>query len=400
MRRTAVFLIAGSICQAYSALSHEAIIDSLWQSNIRPLLLAKYPGATPEELKEAHAYVYGGCQIQDMGYFPFASHQFSDFAHYVRSGDFVVSMLRNAMTLDEYAFALGALAHYTADRTAHPAINRSVGLVYPKLKHKLRKDPAYEDNPADHLKVEFSFDVVQVARGLYAPDNYHDFIGFKVAKPVLERAFQETYGIELKEIFKNLDLGIGTYRFAMGKVIPEMTKVAWDSKRSDIEKLSPGITRTHFVYALPRQKFHQEWDGDYQRPGFWTRFLAFIFRAIPTVGPFKVLSFKPVPDQAERDFLRSFDQTVAAYRTELAAERQGALKLANYNLDTDKPVKPGEYRLADQSYAALLERLEDRDVSAELKKNIVDFYAHADRSKLSKKAAAELDRLSDAQTSR
>ncbi len=369
MKRALPFLIA-SICQAYSALSHEAIIDAVWQSHIRPLLLHKFPKSTDDELKEAHAYVYGGSQIQDMGYFPFSSHEFSDFAHYVRSGDFVMAMLRDAQTLDEYAFAVGALAHYTADRTAHPAINHAVGTIYPKL----GPNPTYEDNPADHLKVEFSFDVVQVARGMYAPDNYHDFIGFKVAKPLLERAFKDTYGIEMKEVFSNLDLGIGTYRFAMGKVIPQMTKVAWESKRSDIEKLSPKMTRSGFVYSLSRKKYNKEWDGKYQRPGLWTRFLAFIFRAVPTVGPFKVLAFKPVPPQSERDFLRSFDETVATYRNELTAERQGGLKLANVNLDTGKPVKRGEYRLADKSYETLRKKIEGRDVATDLRKNVDDYF--------------------------
>lgn len=393
MKRVVALLMAASLCDAYSALSHEAIIDSVWQSHILPLLRQRFPNATPDELKQAHAYVYGGSQIQDMGYFPFSSHLFSDLTHYVRSGDFVATMLRDAQTLDEYAFAVGALAHYTADRNGHPAINHSVGMVYPKLRRKLGRDPAYDDDPADHLKVEFSFDVIQVARGLYAPDAYHDFIGFEVSKPVLERAFVDTYGIELKEIFGNLDFGIGTYRFAMGKVIPEMTKVAWDSKRDDIEKLSAGITRSKFVYSLPRRRFNKDWDGKYKRPGIWTRFLAFIFRAIPTVGPFRVLSFKPVPDLAERDFLRSFDQTVAAYRAELTAERQGPLRLANENLDTARPVKPGEYKLADKTYETLLEKLDDHDVAAPLRKNLLDFFAQENESALPKKAAETLDRL-------
>jgi len=392
MKRAIAFVIAAAIGQGYSALSHEAIIDSVWKSHIVPLLLQRFPSATPDELKEAHAYAYGGSQIQDMGYFPFSSHAFSDLTHYVRSGDFVTAMLRDAITIDEYAFAIGALAHYTADRVGHPSINASVGLVYPQLRRKLGANPTYEDNPADHLKVEFSFDVIQVARGLYAPDDYHNFIGFQVAKPVLQRAFEDTYAFPIEDIFHSLDLGIGTYRFALGKVIPEMTKVAWDSKRSDIEKLSPGITRSHFVYALPRRQFNKDWDGHYQRPGLCVRILAFIFRAIPTVGPFKVLSFKPVPNQAERDFLRSFDQTVAAFGSELDQERQSSLKLADVNLDTGKPVHPADYRLADRSYALLLEKLEGHPVDSALRRNILDFYAHAENGHLSKKGSEELDR--------
>jgi hypothetical protein len=86
-----------------------------------------YPGATEEDLLEAHSYAYGGCIIQDMGYYPFGNHLFTDFTHYVRAGDFIKELLDQAQNLNEYAFALGALAHYSADTFGHSvAINRSV----------------------------------------------------------------------------------------------------------------------------------------------------------------------------------------------------------------------------------------------------------------------------------
>src|SRR6202047_373820 len=119
---------------AYAVLSHEAIIDSVWDTNIRSLLLKRFPNATPEELKEAHGYAYGGAIIQDMGYYPHGSFFFSDLAHYVRSGDFVLALIRDSKDLDGYAFALGALAHYAADNSGHPiGTNRAVPLLYPKL---------------------------------------------------------------------------------------------------------------------------------------------------------------------------------------------------------------------------------------------------------------------------
>jgi hypothetical protein len=394
------FIAASLPCGAYSALSHEAVVDAVWLSHIRPLLLARFPGTTPDQLKEAHAYAYGGSQIQDMGYFPFSSHLYSDLTHYVRSGDFVAYMIRDAQTADEFAFALGALAHYTADRTGHPAVNRSDGLEYPKLRRKFGNAPTYEDNPADHLKTEFAFDVIQVARGLYAPDAFRDFIGFEVSEPLLERAFADTYGIPLKEIFGDLDLGIGTYRWTMGSLIPEITKVAWDSKRADIEKLSPDITRSKFVYALPRREYRQHWDGKYRKPGILTRILAFIFRAIPTVGPFRVLAFHPVPDAAERDFLASFDQTVERYRAAITEVRERRMRLADDNLDTGRPTRPGAYRLADQAYAKLLDRLAKdhfSNVTPDLRKNVLAFYA-ADSAPLPKKTAALLDRFKAAQS--
>jgi hypothetical protein len=397
MKRAVAILVAAALpCGAYSALSHEAVIDAVWKTNIQPMLTARFPGLTPDQIKEAHAYAYGGSQIQDMGYFPFGSHLFSDLTHYVRSADFVTALIKDAQTPDEYAFALGALAHYTSDRYGHPAVNRSTAREYPKMERKYGPVVTYEENPADHLRTEFAFDVIQVAHGLYAPDQYQSFIGFEVAENLLQRAFQDTYGIELKSIFGDLELGIGTYRWTVGTIIPRMTKVAWDSKRADIQKLSPGITRSKFVYALPRREYRKRWDGHYKEPGIWTRFFAFIFRLVPTVGPFKVLRFPPVPPAAEADFLRSFDVTVEHYRTELNAVKAGNLKIENRNLDTGDPVRPGDYHLADKTYASLLDHLQKNQfagVSPELKRNIESYYQAADPETLSNKTKTQLDAL-------
>src|SRR5215469_8611173 len=163
-------LAAAFPLHAYSVLTHEAIIDSAWNQNIKPLLLKRFPNATRDELLKAHAYAYGGCIIQDMGYYPFGSHFFSDLLHYVRSGDFVMNEIAASQDLSEYAFALGSLAHYAADNEGHSiAVNRSVGVEYPKLASEFGPKVTYADNPTAHLRVEFGFDVLQVARGNYAP---------------------------------------------------------------------------------------------------------------------------------------------------------------------------------------------------------------------------------------
>ena len=148
-----------------------------------------------------------------MGYYPFGSHFFSDLTHYVRSGDFVMNMIAEAQDLNEYAFALGSLAHYSADLTGHPvAVNTSVAIEYPKLRTKFGRLVTYADDPRAHLKVEFGFDVWQVGKGNYASQSYHDFIGFEVSKPLLERAFRDTYSLDLASLFTSLDLALGTYR--------------------------------------------------------------------------------------------------------------------------------------------------------------------------------------------
>src|SRR5690349_752727 len=345
-------------CDGYSVLTHEAIIDAAWKDNISPLLLKRFPDSTPKELLQAHAYAYGGAIIQDMGYYPFGSKFFSDLTHYVRSGDFIVALIRDSQDLNEYAFALGALAHYAADNEGHPiGVNRAVPMVYPKLARKFGRVMTYEDDPNSHLKTEFAFDVVQVARGQYASQTYHDFIGFQVSKELLQRAFEATYSLPLKDQFTSIDLALGTYRFAVSELIPEMTKTAWSSKKKDIEKLQAGMTRRKFIYRFSRASYHKEWDRQYQRPGIWARFLAWLFRIMPKIGPFRALSFTVPPPQAEKLFLTSFGDTLGEYRKLMGEAKQNQLHLVNQNFDIGRPTRFGEYRLADAAYEKLLEKL-------------------------------------------
>src|SRR6185437_8705235 len=107
----ALLLLLPSRASAYAVLTHEELIDLTWQDSIVPLLLSRYPNLTPAELENARAYAYGGCVIQDLGYYPYGDRFFSNLAHYVRSGDFVVALFRNSRNANEMAFAVGALSH-------------------------------------------------------------------------------------------------------------------------------------------------------------------------------------------------------------------------------------------------------------------------------------------------
>jgi len=370
---------AAGPASGYSVLSHQAIIDRNWDTGIKPLLLKSYPNATEKELREARAHAYGGAIIQDMGYYPFGSHFFSDLLHYTRSGDFIAFLLRDARDLNEYAFALGALAHHAADNLGHPiAVNRAVPMVYPKLRDKYGSVVTYEEDPAAHLKMEFGFDVIEVARGKYVSESYHDFIGFQVSRRLLEAAFADTYSISLKDVFKDLDLALGTYRFAVSQLIPEMTKTAWAAKSKEIQQLQAGMTRKKFVYRYSHADFHKE-GYEHQEPGFGARFLALLFKIIPKVGPFKALSFKVPPPEAEKLFIASFQETMTRYGESLKAVGDGHLELRNENFDTGRPTRLGDYRMADNTYAKLLEKLAGKpNISDELRKNILAFYGNSE----------------------
>lgn len=379
-----LFCTLSQSSRAYSVLTHEALIDAAWESHVRPALLRKYPQATPDELREARAYLYGGAIIQDLGYYPFGNKFFSDLTHYVRGGDFVIALLQEAQNLNEYAFALGALEHYAGDNNGHPiAVNRAVALVYPKLRAKYGRVVPYEDDPTAHVRMEFGFDVLQVAKGRYLPESYHDFIGFKVSKPVLERAFQKTYSIELKDVFASVDLALGTYRRSVSSIIPELTKVAWAMKKDEIEKLTPGISREKFVYSLSRANYEKEWGREYQKPGIFAKTFALFLRIVPKVGPFKALAFRPPSPEAEKLFAESFDASLDQYRQLLEQERAGQLELPNRNLDTGLPLKAGNYYLADKAYAKLLHKLADnkfKGASPALRANILAYFGEGNIS--------------------
>jgi len=373
----AVLLALSCVCAAYSVLTHEEVVDLLWKDTIQPLLLKRFPNATPDDLKKAHAFAYGGCLVQDMGYYPFGNKFFSDLTHYVRTGDFIVNLVHEASDLNEYAFALGALAHYSSDNMGHPTVNESVGLLFPDLRKKYGNEVTYEDNPKAHIRTEFGFDMVQVAKNRYTSDRYHDFIGFEVSKPVLERAFQDTYGIPLKEVIAKEDMAIGTFRRAISKIVPEMTRVALLARNKQLVAETPNFNARKFRYYLSKADYQREWGKGYRRPGFGTRVLAFFLKFVPKVGPFKALDFKIPTRKTEDLYIASVNRTLDNYKSVLREVKANNLQLTNTDFDTGRVTHAGEYKLTDKTYAHLLDQLAKdkfQQVPPDLRQNILTFY--------------------------
>lgn len=378
-----VFVIAALVGtgHAYSVLTHEEVIDLLWREQIVPMLLQKYPGTTVEGLRTAHAYAYGGSMIQDMGYYPFGNKYFSDLVHYVRSGDFVENLISEASDVNEYAFALGALAHYAADTTGHPAVNRIVAMEFPSLKNRFGESVTYANNPKAHIRVEFGLDVEEVAKNRFGGDVYHDFIGFEVSQQVLARAFEKTYGIHLKDVFKDIDLSIGSYRYAIRGVIPTMTKAALTAHQEEMRKADPKFDKKSFRYRMSRKQYEKEFGKNYQRPGVGTRMLAWFLRHVPKIGPFSALAFKTPNAQQEKIYLVSLEKTESEYRKVLVEAWKHDLDLPNKDFDTGRETKAGEYVLTDRTYARLLDDLTKHhftQLSPPLQKDIVHFYSDPD----------------------
>lgn len=374
-----LLIVGSSRAEAYSALAHQTVVDSAWEDVLAPLLRQRFPRASAADLDRARAFAYGGSVIQDLGYYPFGNALFTNLVHYVRSGDFVESLVRQAQNIDEFAFALGAVAHYAADNIGHPeAVNRVVPLMYPKLRPKYGPEVIYAEDPRRHVMVEFAFDVLQVASGAYLPDAFRAYIGFEVAKPVLQRAFLETYGIEMQELFGDEDLAIGTYRYAVSQAIPELTRVAWKEKEDEIRKLLPSVQRSAFVYSLTREEYEEAFGTKYRRPGWFARFLAAVIRILPKIGPLSALAFRVPTPEAEQLFADSFRATRERYRAMLAGAGDGRIELANTDFDVGRRARWGENEVADETYVELLERFAERrfaGMPAALRQDVLQFFA-------------------------
>src|SRR5437660_1714936 len=364
-------------CGAYSVLTHEQVIDLLWKDDIEPLLTKRFPTANSDDLRKAHAFAYGGSLVQDMGYYPFGNKFFSDLTHYVRSGDFIFNLVSESSNLNEYAFALGALAHYSSDNMGHPAINESVALLFPKLRSKYGNTVTYADNPKAHIRTEFGFDMTQVAKNNYTSDRYHDFIGFEISKPVLECAFLDTYGVPLSTVISNEDLAIGTFRRAISKIIPEMTRVALVARKKELVAETPNFNSRKFRYNLSRASYQREWGKGYRRPGTGTRVLAFFLKFVPKIGPFKALDFKIPTKKTEDLYIASVNHTVEDYKQHLGEVGKKDLQLPNTDFDTGRATHAGEYALTDKTYSRLLDALARRNfdrITPDLRDNILAFF--------------------------
>lgn len=401
-----IFLFLLTFCglksvNAYSLLTHEAIIDASWEQGIRPLLLAKYPASSAEQLLEAHSYAYGGAIMPDIGYSPFGSMIYTDFVHNVRTGDYVEALLEEAETLNEYAFALGSLAHYMADNYGHElGTNVAVPLVYPKVKEEFGNVVTYADHKVSHSRMELAFDVLQTARGNYASKDYHDFIGFNVARPVIEKAFYRVYGIDVNDVFGSMSVAISTFRWTIKSLLPNIVRTAWASKKDDLRKTDSTLTARKFSYRMKNRTYYHEFGRDHQKAGFFPTVISFLLPVLPKIGPLAKLKFKAPTPEAEALFVKSFDTTLVHYQSAVTKLNSSLIDLPNRTLDTGHKTVFGEYAIADDNYAALLFRLHEKDfvhLSSEIKDNILTFYAGAQPSgRMSRKKAREWKKVQDA----
>jgi hypothetical protein len=430
--RRVAFALCTSLClalarpaNAYSLLTHEQLIDLTWQSSIVPLLLSRYPTLTPEQIEHARAYAYGGCVIQDIGYYPFGDKFFSDLTHYVRTGDFVVNLFRNAGNADELAFAIGALSHYIGDSIGHSeATNLAVPIEFPKLLDKYGHTVSYAEGEHQHVQTEFAFDINEIAHRRFAPVHYFRHVGLEIPTKQLALAFYQTYG--LAEDFsstRHQRINVNTYRFSVHRFIPRIayaeTLLHHRHEPADVD--SPDLQQLTREITAVAQK--NNWDAYRKHAGIGTYTLAGFIFILPKFGTLKLLAIKGPTTKTEADYIHSviqstdeLDRTLRRFTpppttvpsaalaaaadtqsepppsalltaSETAAQpvprqsRDPRHPLLNRDLDTGYPVRPSGYRLTDDTYATLLHRLTltpTAPVPPGVKSDILAYYANLD----------------------
>jgi len=382
---TLIFLIAftglATHAGAYSVLTHEELIDLAWNDSIRPLLLARFPHATDAQLIEAHAYAYGGSAIQDMGYYPFGKRFFSNLTHYARTGDFITWLFRHAQTLDEYAFAVGALSHYLGDTIGHSqAVNPATALGFSKLKQEFGNSVTYGESPHAHIRTEFAFDIDELTDLAFAPPAYLKRIGFRVPRKFLEQAFVSTYGFDIHQVLGRAHPALRSYRTSVRSFIPAFAEAEVVLHRHQFPAHPDDEAYRTFRERVANTNYERHWRHTYKGPGIGAHLLAVLVFLVPTIGGASDLAIKIPTQKTEEWYLQSVNHTLDAFRETLHTHLSTAdsSPLANLDLDTGNSAKFGDYPLADQTYAQLVLRLAanpDRTIPADLKQNIVDYYA-------------------------
>jgi hypothetical protein len=375
-------LLASRTLSGYATFTHLELIDLVWDDHIRPLIRQKYHTVTDSELEEAHAYAYGGSLIQDLGYYPFGRKFFSNLAHYVRSGDFVRALLLDAKTANEFAFAIGALAHFVGDSYGHSqAVNPATGITFPDLAKKYGPIVTYEDEPTAHVRTEFGFDVSQIGRWRYAPHAYHDHIGFHVSRPLLERAFYETYGLTVPYILGPPRAAIASYRSSVRHIIPLFAKATIVNVRDHLPRDPPNTELQRLLSAISKTDYAQHWTQYHHGPTLEDHLLRVVILLIPKIGILKILAIKPPTTQTEELFVKSLNNAVEIFKDlldQLSMSPSSDLALVNRDLDTGNLVKPGAYALTDQTYAELLQKITSRSglaLPSGLRENILAYYS-------------------------
>src|SRR4029077_13198318 len=168
-------------------------------------------------------------------------------------------------TLNEYAFAMGALSHYLGDSIGHSeAINPATAVEFPKLQQKYGNKVTYGESPHGHIRTEFAFDVQEMKNTEFAPPAYLRYIGFRVPRKFLERAFAAIYGFNLEEVLGEPIPSLKSYRTSVRGFIPSFAEAEVVLHGHQFPPNPDNETYKIFVDRVKRTNYDRHWKHTYK----------------------------------------------------------------------------------------------------------------------------------------
>ena len=210
----------------------------------------------------------------------------------------------------------------------------------------------------------------------------------------LATAFYETYGLSedfSKARFRRVN--VGGFRFAVRSFIPRIayaltllhrSRMPADSTSPDLQKLADEVAR---VAA------ENNWDQYRKKAGIGTYSLAGFIYILPKIGPLKMVAIKGPTAATEEEYVRSVNLSTDALSSALGRFGKPHQTLANRDLDTGAPVRPGAIALPMTPMPSCLHRLvadPHHTVPPGLKADILNYYADPNAPIHTKKNAGKV----------
>lgn len=353
---------------AYGLSTHLLLVDLVWASDIRPLLVKSFPCQTEAVYDRARVYAYGGALVQDAGYYLGGQADLSDLTHYARSGDFVSNLFRNATDVDELAFALGALTHYVGDTIGHPdATNQSVPIAFPNLGLKYHSSVVtYEKDPKAHLQVEFGFDVNAAKLGRLRPpalmkDEHPD-----LSLQQLAFAYYQTYGLTDDLTYARAGLSARSYYGSTEGLLPFGTYT-----KANVAAFKPvhGTDEAGLQKLIDDVASREDWKSHRKHAGLprilgapLVLFVSKTYIRYPTTETQSKYDRSVVASVDRiREVIASVHATPGDFVPLWPADKAGdrGQPLPNFNLDTGEVEEPGVYEKSGDIHRKWLSRVSD-----------------------------------------
>jgi len=216
--------------------------------HINALLLKKIPAGKPRRIEQAQAYAYGGAIIQDSWLLPIRQPLFKR-PHAFTSAAAISSkaLLARRQGCPRVRFSPSVRSRITLRTTTviASAPTEPFPICYRPPEEIRRQRFVLRTTGWRHVKTDLVSTSTKSAER-YAPDSYHDFIGFEVSRPVFEQAFRETYALS-ERVLCERKTKFSSYRHDVSSI---QSHASPGTSRKTIKDDIQNATKRKFLFNL------------------------------------------------------------------------------------------------------------------------------------------------------